>query len=120
MSNGTPRPVLIMNGVLAGLGVILGGAALADYLPVKLVGLLLLIHSGVAVGWALVTQQLVTPNARVAVLSRPVEPTRELVTGPVLELVAGPALGDDKTSPLVEGEPVDVTAAGASPYGPAT
>lgn len=118
MSNDTPQPVLIMNSVLAGLGVILAGAALLDYLPLKLVGLLVLVHAGVTLGWGTYVKGRVFPNERVAVVALP---PRE-VDGVRLPaaLVTGPALGDDKASPLVTGEPVDVTAAGPSPYGRGT
>lgn len=102
MSNGTSRPVLIMNGVLAGLGVILAGAALADYLSVQLVGLLLLIHSGVAVAWGVITQQGVTPNDKVLV--ELAAPSKQDAVRPV----ATPALAD--RSVLNAGDPVDVTA----------
>ncbi len=94
-----PRPVLIMNGVLAGLGVILAGAALTEYLSVKLVGLLLLIHSGVSVGWGIVTQQSVRPEETVAAYRDPAG-----------QLRAGEA------SPVPNDSPVDVTAVGPSPY----
>lgn len=99
-----PRPVLIMNGVLAGLGVVLGGAALGDYLDLKLVGLLLLIHSGASVTWALITQQSVTPNPLVTAF-RP-DPDS-------LASVAGDG------SQILTGRPVDVTSIPGPPGGAA-
>lgn len=96
----TPRPVLIMNSVLAGLGVLLGGSALADVLPVTVVGLAALILAAIQVGWSLYVQGQVTPIALVAARRLP-------VSG---DLVAGPA------APGVtqEGEIVDVTKAEAA------
>jgi hypothetical protein len=97
MSN-TPRPVLVMNGVLAGLGVILGGAALGEYVDLKLVGLLLLVHSGVSVSWALITQQAVTPNPLVGA-------RLERIDGETVMVAA------DATREISNGRPVDVTLA---------
>jgi hypothetical protein len=94
----TPRPVLIMNSVMAGLGLILGGAAIANYLDVELVGLLLLIHSGVAVALSTYVQGLVTPNQNVGAN------LAEIDGVPVM--VAGPA-----TKAIADGRPVDVTLA---------
>lgn len=108
MSNGnpgTPRPVLIMNGVLAGVGVILGGSALAHYIGPDLLGLLLLIYSAVMVAWALITQSAVTPNAKIAALFRPQQEADGGVTQPAA-IVAGPYIA--ARTGLSEGEPVDV------------
>lgn len=103
----TPRPVLIMNGVLAGLGVVLGGSALGDFLPVTTVGLLMLIYSGVTLAWGVITQGLVTPNANVAaLLVRPKKLGGGITSG--AKVVAGPAIAERTV--LNEGEPVDVTA----------
>jgi hypothetical protein len=92
----TPRPVLIMNSVLAALTFIGGGAALADVIPAAALGIGLLVLGGIQIGWGTYTQGQVTPYALVA--------ARRLPSG---DQVAGPAApGLTK-----EGEIVDVVKA---------
>jgi len=95
----TPKPVLIMNSVLAGAGVLLGGAGLAEFVDVKWIGLGNLLLAAIALGWAKYTEGQVTPNVAVAVSTPDLDKPLELVSG-----IAGP---------VPEGRPVDVTAAAA-------
>ena len=100
----TPRPVLIMNSVLAGLGVLLGGSALADFLPIKIVGLAALVLAAVQVGWSLYVQGQVVPLPLVAA-HRDSE-TKAIIAGPAAPGVASSALGSTNV-----GDVVDVTKA---------
>lgn len=100
----TPRPVIIMNSVMAFLGVVLGGGALADFLPVKTVGLLLLIYSGVLAGWGLYSSTVVTPNAKVGAVVG-----QSAMTGKP-ELQAGPATS------IPDGTPVELVRAGDTDF----
>lgn len=100
----TPRPVLIMNSVLAGLGVLLGGSALADVVPVKVVGLAALVLAAVQVGWGAYVQSVVTPQELVA--ARKDTGTGAIVAGPAAPGVASSAAGSTNV-----GDVVDVTRA---------
>lgn len=100
----TPRPVLIMNSVLAGLGVLLGGSALADFLPVKVVGLLALVLAAVQVGWSLYVQGQVVPLPLVAA-HRDTD-TQALIAGP-----AAPGVDSRAAGTTTIGDVVDVTKA---------
>jgi hypothetical protein len=109
MSN-KPQPVMIMTGVLAGVGAILGSTTIAGLLPPVVLAWALLVYSGAMVTWGFITKSQVTPNPLVAVRE---EPPREVEGGITKgrELVAGPALA--RRTALGEGEPVEVVAAGA-------
>ncbi len=100
----TPRPVLIMNSVLAGLGVLLGGSALADVLPHTMVGLAALVLAAVQVGWSLYVQGQVVPLPLVAA-HRDTD-TQAIVAGPAAPGVASKAAGSTNV-----GDVVDVTKA---------
>lgn len=63
-----PQPVRIMNSVLAGVTFVGGGAALADFIPLKTLGLCLLILGGVQIGWGEYTKTRVTPNEAVGAI----------------------------------------------------
>ncbi len=96
----TPRPVLIMNSVLAGLGVLLGGSALADFIPVKIVGLAALVLAAVQLGWSLYVQGQVVPLPLVAAHRDP--GTRALVAGPAAPGVASRAAGSTNVGDIVD------------------
>jgi hypothetical protein len=102
----TPRPVLIMNSVLAGLLFIGGGVALAEWVDPKVVGLANLVLGGIALGWTKYTEGQVTPNQTVAQEFTPNEQVAAVVLpgaeeyGETPQVVAGPA------SPLQDGTPV--------------
>jgi len=96
----TPRPVLIMNSVLAGLGVLLGGSALADFLPVKVVGLLALVLAAVQVGWSLYVQGQVVPLPLVAA-HRDTD-THTIIAGPAAPGVASTAAGSTNVGDIVD------------------
>lgn len=100
----TPRPVLIMNSVLAGVTFIGGGAALADVIPAKTLGLGLLVLGGVQVGWSMYVQGLVVPLASTAAHVDP--HSGALVAGPAAPGVASSAAGSTNV-----GDVVDVTRA---------
>lgn len=100
----TPRPVLIMNSVLAGVTFIGGGAALADFLPAKWLGLALLVLGGVQIGWSAYVQGQVVPLANTAAHVDP--HTGALVAGPAAPGVASSAAGSTNV-----GDVVDVTKA---------
>lgn len=100
----TPRPVLIMNSVLAALSFIGGGAALADIIPAKWLGLGLLVLGGVQVGWSAYVQGKVVPLPLVAAHLDP--NTAALVAGPAAPGVDSHAVGSTNV-----GDVVDVTKA---------
>jgi hypothetical protein len=100
----TPRPVLIMNSVLAGVSFVGGGAALADVIPAKWLGLGLLLLGGVQIGWSAYVQGQVVPLPLVAA-HRDTE-TQALIAGPAAPGVASVALGSTNV-----GDVVDVTKA---------
>lgn len=93
-----------MNSVLAGLGVLLGGSALADFIPVKIVGLAALILAAVQLGWSLYVQGQVVPLPLVA--ARKDADTHALIAGPAAPGVASKAPGSTNV-----GDVVDVTKA---------
>lgn len=103
----TPRPVLIMNSVLAGLTFIGGGTALADIIPVKVLGVGLLVLGGVQVAWSTYVQGQVTPQKLVAAHLDP--STGALVAGPAAPGVASHVVGSTNV-----GDVVDVTRADAA------
>jgi hypothetical protein len=100
----TPRPVLIMNSVLAGVSFVGGGAALADVLPAKWLGLGLLLLGGVQIGWSAYVQGQVVPLPLVA--AHRDSDTQALIAGPAAPGVASVALGSTNV-----GDVVDVTKA---------
>lgn len=100
----TPRPVLIMNSVLAGVSFIGGGAALADVIPAKWLGLGLLLLGGVQIGWSAYVQGQVVPLPLVA--AHRDTGTQALVAGPAAPGVASSVLGSTNV-----GDVVDVTKA---------
>lgn len=95
VSDKKPRPVLILMSFLVGVDVILGGAALRDFIDDKVVGLLLLILAGVKVGMGFYLQGQVVPFSDVAAFVPEDDRTA---------LRAGPA------SPIPDDEPVRVIA----------
>lgn len=99
-----PRPVLVMNSVLAGLGVLLGGSALADFLPVKAIGLAALVLAAVQVGWSLYVQGQVVPMPLVAA-------HKDAATGALLAGPAAPGVTSRAQGSTDIGDPVDVTRA---------
>jgi len=100
----TPRPVLIMNSVLAGLTFVGGGAALADVIPPVPLGIGLLVLGGVQIGWSTYVQGQVVPLPLVA--ARVDAHTHALVAGPAAPGVASRAAGSTNV-----GDVVDVTKA---------
>lgn len=104
----TPRPVLIMNSVLAGITFIGGGAALADVIPAKALGLGLLVLGGIQIGWGVYTQGQVVPQPLVA--ARVDADTGALVAGPAAPGVASSLVGSTNV-----GDVVDVTKANPIP-----
>lgn len=100
----TPRPVLIMNSVLAALTFIGGGAALADVIPAVPLGIGLLVLGGIQIGWGVYTQGQVAPLPLVA--ARLDTGTGAIVAGPAAPGVASHALGSTNV-----GDVVDVTKA---------
>lgn len=104
----TPRPVLIMNSVLAGVSFVAGGAALADFIPAKALGLGLLLLGGVQIGWSAYVQGQVVPLASTAAHVDPA--TGALVAGPAAPGVASSVLGSTNI-----GDVVDVTKADPLP-----
>ena len=107
MADKTPQPVLIMNSVLAGITVISGGAALADFVDKKTLGLLLLIYSGIQVMWSTYTAKRVTPNSEV-----PAVPAVDPDTGAKIFVAS------DGAKNIPNGTPVDVTITGPAPWEP--
>lgn len=101
-----PRPVLLMNSVLAGLTFVGGGAALADVIPAKWLGLGLLVLGGVQVGWSAYVQGQVVPLPLVA--ARLDTETAALVAGP-----AAPGASSRLPGSTNVGDVVDVTKADA-------
>lgn len=104
----TPRPVLIMNSVLAGVTFIGGGAALADAVPARTLGLGLLILGGVQIGWSTYVQGRVTPHELIA--ARRDTDTGAIVAGPAAPGVASRVPGSTNV-----GDVVDVTRADPLP-----
>jgi hypothetical protein len=100
----TPRPVLIMNSVLAGVSFIGGGAALADFIPAKWLGLGLLLLGCAQIGWSAYVQGQVVPLPLVA--AHVDTGTQALVAGPAAPGVASSVLGSTNV-----GDVVDVTKA---------
>ena len=100
----TPRPVLIMNSVLAGLTFVGGGAALADVIPATALGLGLLALGGIQIGWSTYTQGKVVPMPLVA--ARIDTATGALVAGP-----AAPGIQSKDPATTNVGDVVDVTKA---------
>ena len=100
----TPRPVLLMNSVLAALTFIGGGAALADVIPATALGLGLLVLGGIQIGWSTYTQGKVVPLPLVA--ARKDTGTGAIVAGPAAPGVASHAAGSTNV-----GDVVDVTKA---------
>lgn len=100
----TPRPVLIMNSVLAGLTFVTGGAALAEVVPPVVLGLVLLGLGGIQVGWSTYVQGRVVPLPLVA--AHKDTDTGALVAGPAAPGVASRAAGSTNV-----GDVVDVTKA---------
>lgn len=100
----TPRPVLIMNSVLAGVSFVGGGAALADFVPAKWLGLGLLVLGGVQIAWSAYVQGQVVPLPLVA--AHVDAGTRALVAGPAAPGVASRVVGSTNV-----GDVVDVTRA---------
>jgi hypothetical protein len=107
----TPRPVIIMNSVLAGLGVLLGGSALTELVPVQAIGVAALVLAAVQVGWGTYVQGQVTPQELVA--ARRDTGTGALVAGPAAPGVASRAPGSTNV-----GDVVDVTKAEADQWPP--
>lgn len=56
-----PRPVRVMNSVLAGVQVLVAGTAFINLMPVEVYGLIALAFAAVQVGWGVYTEQQVTP-----------------------------------------------------------
>jgi hypothetical protein len=100
----TPRPVLIMNSVLAGVTFVGGGAVLAEVIPPVPLGLGLLVLGGIQIAWATYTQGRVTPQELVA--ARKDSSTGAIVAGPAAPGVASTAAGSTNV-----GDVVDVTKA---------
>ena len=100
----TPRPVLIMNSVLAALTFIGGGAALADVIPATALGLGLLLLGGIQIGWATYTQQQVVPNQLVAA-------RKDSITGALVAGLAAPGIQSEDPATTSVGDVVDVTKA---------
>lgn len=96
----TPRPVLIMNSVLAALTFIGGGTALADVVPVKVLGIGLLVLGGVQVGWSTYVQGRVVPLPLVA--AHRDTGTGALVAGPAAPGVASHAGGSTNLGDVVD------------------
>ena len=96
----TPRPVLIMNSVLAGVSFVGGGAALADVLPAKWLGLGLLILGGIQIGWSAYVQGQVVPLPLVA--AHVDTGTRALVAGPAAPGVESLAAGSTNVGDVVD------------------
>lgn len=104
----TPRPVLIMNSVLAGVMFVGGGTALADVIPAKWLGLGLLLLGGVQIGWSAYVQGQVVPLPLVAA-HRDTD-TLALIAGPAAPGVTSRAAGSTNV-----GDVVDVTKADPVP-----
>ena len=107
----TPRPVLIMNSVLAGVTFIGGGAVLADVIPPVPLGVGLLVLGGVQIGWSTYVQGRVTPQELVAA-------RRDTDTGALVAGLAAPGVASRVAGSTNVGDVVDVTK--ASPEWPAT
>lgn len=93
-----------MNSVLAGITFIGGGAALADVVPVKPLGLGLLILGGVQIGWSTYVQGRVTPQELVAA-------RRDTGTGAIVAGLAAPGVASSAAGSTNVGDVVDVTKA---------
>jgi hypothetical protein len=93
-----------MNSVLAGLTFIGGGAALADVVPTKTLGLGLLVLGGIQIGWSTYVQGQVVPLPLVA--AHRDSSTHALVAGPAAPGVASSSFGSTNV-----GDVVDVTKA---------
>lgn len=98
-----PQPVLVMNSILAGVTFVGGGAALADFIPAKVLGLCLLVLGGVQVAWATYTARQVTPNAAVGAIK------------PDLEKPGMVAFDGAKNIP--NGTPVELVRSDPAPFG---
>lgn len=93
-----------MNSVLGALGVLLGGSALADFLPVKVVGLAALILAAVQVGWGIYVQGQVVPLPLVAAHV-------DTGTGATIAGPAAPGVDSHAVDSTNLGDVVDVTRA---------
>jgi hypothetical protein len=100
----TPRPVLIMNSVLAGAGVLLGGSALSTVVPVQVIGLAALLLAAVQVGWGVYVQGHVVPQELVAA-------RRDTDTGALVAGTAAPGVASSARGSTNVGDVVDVTKA---------
>lgn len=81
MPDKKPQPVLVVMSILVTADVILGGAALSDYLSPQLIGLMLLIVAGLKVGIAFYLRGQVVPVQDVAAFV-PSDNRSMLVAGP--------------------------------------
>ena len=80
-----PQPVLVVMSILVSADVILGGAAISDYLSPQLIGLLLLVIGGIKVGIGFYLRGQVVPLQDVAAFV-PSDDRRALVSGPAAPL----------------------------------
>jgi hypothetical protein len=92
-----------MNSVLAGLTFVGGGAALADVVPVKVLGVALLVLGGVQVAWSKYTEGQVTPNAAVGAIKPDLD-------SPQLEAFDG-------AKNIPNGTPVELVRSDPAPFG---
>lgn len=99
----TPRPVLIMNSILAGVSFVGGGAVLADVIPPVPLGLGLLVLGGVQIGWSTYVQGQVVPLPLVAAH---VDSGGNTIAGP-----AAPGVDSHAVDSTNLGDVVDVTKA---------
>ena len=107
----TPRPVLIMNSVLAGITFVGGGAVLAEVIPPVPLGLGLLVLGGVQIGWSTYVQGRVTPQELVAA-------RRDTGTGAIVAGLAAPGVASRAAGSTNVGDVVDVTKAEADQWPP--
>lgn len=80
------KPVLIMAAVLAGLQVLAGGAALADFIGPTAFGLFVLVLAAVQVGWGVFVTGQVTPWVDVVAKALP---SGSVVAGPAARVDTG-------------------------------
>lgn len=80
------NPVLIMAGIIAGLQVILGGSALADFVDPKIIGLCTLVLAGITVACGIITRGQVTPWVDVVAKATP---AGNIVAGPAANQMTG-------------------------------
>jgi len=80
------KPVLMMAAVIGALQVVLGGAALADFVSDEVIGIVQLVIAAIAIGYGIYTQGVVTPWQDVVAKATP---SGMVVAGPASSSATG-------------------------------